>query len=100
MAQPVHKLFLFRHTSDWYALTQEKKDELLRKDAEALAKVGGKAVILCNSGWSSEQWMWFGIEEFPSIEALQKHTELLAELNWFRYVDTMTLLGTLVAPAQ
>jgi hypothetical protein len=33
------------------------------------------------------------VEEFPDIEAVQKHTAELDELDWFRYVESMTLLG-------
>ncbi len=66
----------------------------MTKDNEALEKVGGKRIVVCNSRWSTEQWPFFGIEEFPDIEAEQKHTQLLDEFNWFRYVDAMTVLGT------
>ena len=31
---------------------------------------------------------------FPSLDALHEHTRLLAELNWLRYCDSDTLLGT------
>jgi hypothetical protein len=34
------------------------------------------------------------VEEFPDIEAVQKHTADLNELDWFRYLDSMTLLGS------
>ena len=34
------------------------------------------------------------LKQFPDIEAVQKHTQLLNELNWFRYVESMTVLGT------
>lgn len=61
---------------------------------ETREKVGCKMVVLCKSGWSSEQWSFFGVEEFPNIEAEQKHSELLNELNWFRYQYSETVLGT------
>jgi hypothetical protein len=60
----------------------------------ALDKVGGKRVVLCHSSWSSEQVKVFGVEEFPDIEAVQKHSQLLNELHWFRYIETETVLGT------
>jgi hypothetical protein len=48
----------------------------------------------CDSTWASEQWQFFGVHEFPDIEAVQKNTAALQELNWFRYVEAVTTLGT------
>ena len=94
MTQPVYKLFLVKPLAAWYQLSKEEQDTLLAKDNEALKKVGGKRIVVCKSGWSSEQWPFFGVEEFPDIKAVQKYSELLDELNWSRYSESMTLLGT------
>ena len=94
MSKPVYKLFLGNSTEAWHQLPQEEQEARLAKVDEALSQVGGKRIVMCNSGWSSEQWPFFGVEEFPDIEALQRHSHLLNELNWGRYVDSMTLLGT------
>jgi hypothetical protein len=47
-------------------------------------------------GKSSEAWHQLSKEkeEFPDIEAQQKHSALLEEFNWGRYLDTLTVLGT------
>lgn len=94
MAQPVYKLFLARPSEAWYQLSEEEQAALMDKVDEALEKADGKSVITCDSGWSSEQWLFFGVEEFPDIEAVQKHAQELNELNWSRYVESMTILGT------
>jgi len=94
MAQPVYKLFLGKMSEAWHQLPQEEQKSLLAKVNEALEKAGGKTVVLCNSSWSSEQWQFFGVEEFPDIAAIQKHTTLLNELNWLRYIESTTVLGT------
>jgi hypothetical protein len=39
-------------------------------------------------------WSAFGVEAFPDIEAVQKYTALLNEFNWFRYSESITLLGS------
>ena len=89
----VYKLFLVRPTEAWYQLSEEEQTDLMDKVSELLERAGGKTVISCDSGWSSEQWPFFGVEEFPDIEAVQKHTEELNEVDWFRYGESMTLLG-------
>ena len=94
MAQKVYKLFLGKMSEAWHQLSQEEQEGLLARVFEAREQAGGKAMLLCNSAWSSEQWPFFGIEEFPDTAAVQRFTELLEEFNWGRYVDSMTLLGT------
>ena len=99
MAHPIYKVFLARSSEAWHHLSREEQNNLSAKVDEALKRVGGKAIVYCNSGWSSEQWPFWGVEQFPDIEAVQKHTELLNELNWFRYVESMTVLGTEFQPS-
>jgi len=99
MAQEIYHLFLAKPTEAWYQLSEEEQNQLLAKVAEALTQVGGKSIVNCNSSWSSEQWHFWGVEQYPNIEALQKHTELLNAVNWFRYVESMTLQGTEIQPS-
>jgi hypothetical protein len=94
MAQPVYKVFLVRRTEAAYQLSPEEQASLLQKVGEALDQVGGKRVVLCDSNWSSEEWPGFGVEVFPNIEAVQKHAQLLNQLNWYRYIESITVLGT------
>jgi uncharacterized protein DUF6616 len=94
MAGPVYKMFYARMKEAWFQLSKEERDSLFGKIEEAMDKVGGKSMITCDSTWTSEKWWFWGVEEFPSIEAIQEHAKLLAELNWFRYCDSETLLGT------
>ena len=94
MAGSVFKTFRLRFKEPWFQLPKADQDALLGKVGEALTKVGGKTVIMCESGWVSEQWWYWGVEEFPSVDALHEHMRLLTELNWLRYCDSDTLLGT------
>lgn len=66
----------------------------MTKVNEAMDTVGGQRLALCNSRWSVEEYPFFGIEVFPDLEAEQKHSALLEELNWFRYIQGTTVLGT------
>ena len=99
MAQEIYHLFLAKPTEAWYQLSEKEQNQLLAKGVEALTQVGGKSIVNCNSSWASEQWHFWGVEQYPNIEALQKHTELLNAINWFRYVESMTLLGTEIPPS-
>ncbi len=94
MAGPIYKLFLGKMSEAWHQLSQEEQADLGTKVEGVLEKVGGKSTLVCDSSWTSEQWPFFGVEEFPDIEAVQKHAELLNELNWLRYIEGMSVLGT------
>ena len=64
---------------------------------EALQAVGGRSLAVCDASWATEQWPVFGLEEFPDLAALQRHQQLLDELQWSRYIDSTTLVGTPLA---
>ena len=99
MVGPIYKLFTTRMTEAWYQLSLEEQQSLQAKVAQALGSVGGKGIVMCTPAWSTEQWDLFGVEEFPDIEAVHKHTELLYELNWPRYSQGTSMLGTQWPPA-
>jgi hypothetical protein len=94
MAQPIYKFFRARMTEAWYQLSPKQQKQLFAKVEEALKKVGGKSVLTCNSYWTTEQWWFWGVEEYPSFEALQEHNKVLVGLHWMRYCQAETILGT------
>jgi hypothetical protein len=94
MSEPIYKFFTGRFLPDWYQLSQEEQKSLLAKLNEALEKLGAKRTILCNAYWSTDQWLWAGVEEFPNIEAVQKYMAALQELSWERYAEGSSVLGT------
>jgi hypothetical protein len=94
MSEPIYKLFTAKFTEAWYHLSADQQTSLMAKVNDALERVGGKRIVLCDSSWSSERWIGFGVEQFPSLEAVQNHARLLNELNWLRYLESKTLLGT------
>jgi len=90
----IYKFWQATFNEAWYQLSAEEQQDRLAKVGAALEQVGGKPLVICDSEWSNEQWQVFGVEEFPDIEAVQKHTGLLRELNWARYLTSVSTLGT------
>jgi hypothetical protein len=78
----------------WHQLPHEEQQRLLGLAQQALTTAGGKESVLCSAAWSNERWPFFGLEEFPDLDAVQRHTQLLLELNWGRYIESRTTLGT------
>lgn len=93
MAGPVYKLWMSKSNEAWYQLSEEERDAMNAKAQACLEEVGGKSLIMCTPGWASEEWMLFGVEEFPSIEAVQQHTLDLFNMGHFRYLESKSMLG-------
>ena len=94
MAQPVYKVWMMKYTESWYKLSKEEQEKHDVKIAEALKSVGGESVMMQVCLWCSENWLLWGVEKFPSIEAVQQHAMLLYDLNHFQYVESTSYLGS------
>jgi hypothetical protein len=94
MAGPIYKMFYLRMKEAWFQLSKEEQDAIFVKMDEAMKSVGGTSMLMCESAWNSEKWWYWGVEEFPNIEAVQEYARCLGELDWFRYCESETLLGT------
>lgn len=94
MTQSIYKVFLARPTEAGYQLSEKERNEIMAKHNEVMEKAGVKPILICDSSWASEQFLFWGVEEYPSMEAVQEAHKALSEINWFRYFESMTLLGT------
>ncbi len=94
MAQPIYKVFMFKNTEAYFQATKEELDAKFEKLGAAFEKVGGKRIATCDATWSTDQWQIFGIEVFPSLEAVQEYTQVMNEINLGRYVESVSFLGT------
>ena len=90
----IYKSFRGRTTEAWHQLTEDEREALLAKTDDARSQVGGKTLLVCDCAWSSDEWWFFGMEEFPDIEAVQKCAKLRADFEWPHYWEGESLLGT------
>ena len=94
MAQPIYKVWFAKSKDPWYTLTTEEQNKLMAKSVESLKQVGAESITVCDAVWASEEWMRWGVEKYPDIEAVQKHADNLFNMNWFEYVESKIHLGT------
>jgi hypothetical protein len=94
MSKPIFKMFMARPSEAGYQLSQEERDNLFAKHDELIEKLGIKSTITCDSSWASDQYNFWGVEEYPDMDAVMEFHAGLDALNWFRYFDAVTLLGT------
>jgi hypothetical protein len=98
MSQAIYKVWFMRYKDAWYKLSPEEQKKLMDKNEALMKEVGGELVMMCTSVWASEKWLAWGVEKYPSIEAVQKRAMDLYTINWFNYVESETSLGVEMPP--
>ena len=93
MSHKIYRLVLGGMRDRLFELSEEERNDLRAKIAQAREDAGGRLVIGCYSRWASEDMPGFLLEEFPDIEAEQKYVQALEELNVFEYHNATTYLG-------
>jgi len=98
MEQPIYKVWLMKYTDAWYKLSLEEQKNHLAKIEESLKKVGAELLMMRVSVWASEEWLAWGVEKYPNLEAVQQHSLTLYAMNHFRYVESASYLGVEMPP--
>jgi len=94
-SKPIIRLFFARMKDTFIALPEEEKIAFMRKDRENLDELGMKAVTMIDCSWSNEEWDYIGVEQWPSLEAIEMREQFENdELEVFKYVESKTYLGT------
>jgi hypothetical protein len=94
MEGPIYKFFRVRWTDAWYQMSPAERSATFAKEAEIREHLGVKNLAFCDSSWNNELWSLCGVHEYPSMDAVVKHSQAMAELNLFRYMESETMLGT------
>ena len=94
-SKPVVRLFFVKMKQAFFELSEEQRLAYMRKDRANLDELGLKAVSMIDCSWSSDEWDYIGVEEWPSLEAIKKR-ELFEneELEVGKYVESRTYMGT------
>ena len=93
--KPVIRLYFAKMKAAFESLSDEEKTAFMQKDRNNLDELGMKAVAMIDCSWSSDEWDYVGVEEWPSLEAIRSRERFEnEELEVSRYVESKTLLGT------
>jgi len=98
MEQPIYKLWMMKYTDAWYKLSPEEQKKRLAMVEESLKKVGGEMLMMRVCVWASEEWLAWGVEKFPNLEAVQQHALTLYTNNHFLYIESTSYLGVEMPP--
>jgi hypothetical protein len=83
-----------KYKEAWYKLTQEEQDKLMAQNVESVKQVSAESITMCVCAWCLEEWLGWGVEKYPDMEALQKHIMVLFNIKRFEFIDSKTYLGT------
>jgi len=93
--KPIVRLMFAKIKEAFYNLSEEEKMEFIVKDRKNWEELGCKILMMIDCRWSNEEWDYVGVEEWPTIEALEKRAKFeFKELQKFRYAESKTYLGT------
>jgi hypothetical protein len=94
MEKPIYKVWFAKYTESYYRLSKEEQVKLGEAMLEAQKQLGVKTIVACNTFWANEEWIGWGVEQFPNLEVLQEFENALVNMNWFAYYEAKTYLGT------
>ena len=93
--KPIVRLYFAKMKEAFSNLSDEEKVAFMRKDRENLDNLGMKAITMIDCSWSNDEWDYVGVEQWPSMEAIEKRERFEnEELEVFKFVVSKTLLGT------
>jgi len=99
--KPIIRLLFAKIKEEFYTLSEEEKMEFMVKDRKNLEELGCKVLMMIDCRWSNEEWNYVGVEEWSTVEALEKRAKFeYEELEKYRYIESKTYLGTLGSFAE
>ena len=93
--KPIIRLLFAKIKEAFYELSDEEKMEFMLKDRKNLDELGCKVLMMIDCRWSNEEWNYVGIEEWPTLEALETRAKFEYEvLKKYSIIESKTYLGT------
>jgi hypothetical protein len=93
--KPIIRLLFAKIKEAFYELSAEEQQAFMIKDRKNLDELGCNVIMMIDCRWSNEEWNYVGVEEWPTIDSLEKRGAFENEvLQKFKIVESKSLLGT------
>ncbi len=89
----IYKLFFYRRSALARDLTAEQLQEVIGQAQEPAERLGVRQLLLAEMRWSNEQFEYFGVEQYPSLETWQEYCRCLDQHSWYQYFEGESYLG-------
>lgn len=93
MDLPIYKLFFFRRSARAMDLSAEQLQAGMGQLKEMRQKLGIRQLLLTHMRWSTDQYEYYGVEQYPSLEAQQEYCRSLEAAGWYGFVEGESYLG-------
>lgn len=93
MDTALYKLYLFKRTPQYYDLREADWNTLRAHVTAQQQKFGVRDLFNARMTWSNERYQFFGVEFYPSLEAVQGYTQCVEDLGFFQYFESESFLG-------
>src|SRR5512133_1579509 len=93
MDPPLYKFYLCRRTARYFSLPVDQYQEIRTRMSKRASELGIRDLFNASMSWSNERYEFFGVELYPSLEAVQAYTQTLTALGYFQYVESESFLG-------
>ncbi len=93
MDLPIYKLFFFRRSVLVRDLPEEQLQAMVEQAKEPAVRLGVRPLLLADMRWSNEQYAYFGVEQYPSLEIEQEYCRCLEQLGWYGCFEGESYLG-------
>jgi hypothetical protein len=79
----------------YHELSEAEQQAFMRKDREKMEVLGYNLHFMLDCSWSNDEWQFIGVEEWPSMDAIQEIEKFHEEdLEASKYAEYKTYLGT------
>lgn len=92
----VYRVYLSRLTDYGHSLSPDELNAVWAMGNDALSQAGGRPIVGGFMRWNNEQWESFGIERFPSHEAVLSYSQYLTVSGWYRVSQAHSHLGVAI----
>ena len=99
--KPIVRILFVKMRDAFHCLPEEEKGSFMHRDRQNLDSLGMRAISMIDCRWSNEEWDFIGVEEWPSLEALEERARFERDqLCTYRYTDSQSFVGTPVSFAE
>jgi hypothetical protein len=92
----IYRVYLSRLTDYGLSLAPDRLTEMWALGREALFRANGRMLMSGYVRWNNEDWESFGVERFPSTEAILAYSQFLSVSGWYRVSLARSFLGTAI----
>jgi len=93
----VYRVYLSRLTDYGHSLSKDQLNEVWALGRDALNRAGGRMLLNGYMRWNNEEWESFGVERFPSHEAVLSYSQFLSVSGWYHVSAARSFLGIATA---